>query len=434
MNTNSERSRVGSNKLFELAKKVLPGGVNSPVRAFKSVGGNPVFIERAKGAYLFDVDGNRYIDFIASWGPMILGHAHDEVIDAISRTAVKGTSFGIPTEIETKIAELATQLAPNVDQIRFVNSGTEACMSAVRLARGYTGREKLIKFSGCYHGHADPFLIEAGSGAVTFGSPNSPGVTKGTAKDTLLARFNDLENVKEIFEANSQEIAAVIIEPVAGNMGCIAPEKGFLEGIRELCDKHGALFIFDEVMTGFRLSLGGAQEFLGVDADIVTYGKVIGGGLPVGAFGASKEIMSYLSPEGPVYQAGTLSGNPLAMTSGFTTLQVLKKDPELYTRLTQKTNYLCEQMKSELNEKGINYQLNQVGSMMSLHFCEAEVVDFETSSHGNNELFKKYFHFMLDNGIYLPPSAFESYFLNDAISYSDLDFTGEVFRKFLKSI
>ena len=434
MNTNTERSTEESKKLFELAKKVIPGGVNSPVRAFKSVGGSPIFIESAKGAYLYDADGNRYIDYIASWGPMILGHAHEEVIDAVAKTAVKGTSFGIPTELETKIAELATQMAPNIDQIRFVNSGTEACMSAVRLARGFTGKEKLIKFSGCYHGHADPFLIEAGSGAVTFGTPNSPGVTKGTAKDTLLARYNDLESVQELFSANDGQIAAVIIEPVAGNMGCIPPKEGFLEGIKELCNQHDTLFIFDEVMTGFRLSTGGAQQFLGIDADIVTYGKVIGGGLPVGAFGARKEIMSFLAPEGPVYQAGTLSGNPLAMTAGFSTLQILQRDPNLYERLSDKTKHLSEMMRAELKQKGIGFQLNQLGSMMSLHFCEQEVVDFETSSQGNNEMFKKYFHYMLDQGVYLPPSAYESYFLNDALSYSDLDDTTQIFRSFLKTI
>lgn len=434
MDTKEMLSRQVSNKLFESAKKVIPGGVNSPVRAFKSVGGSPIFIDRGEGAYLFDADGNRYIDYIASWGPMILGHAPKEVIDAITLSAQKGTSFGIPTSIETRIAETAVAMAPNVDQIRFVNSGTEACMSAVRLARGYTGKEKLIKFSGCYHGHADAFLIEAGSGAITFGSPNSPGVTKGTAKDTLLARFNDLESVEAIFRANPNEIAAVIIEPVAGNMGCIPPKQGFLEGIRTLCDQNETLFIFDEVMTGFRLAKGGAQELLGVNADIVTYGKVIGGGLPVGAFGARKEIMSYLAPDGPVYQAGTLSGNPLAMTAGLTTLQILNNDPDIYSRLSDKTNYLCDLMEAELNEKGMEYQLNRMGSMMSLHFTDTEVVDFNTSSKGNNELFKIYFHAMLDRGIYLPPSAFESYFLNDAMTYGDLDETAQAFREFLKLV
>jgi len=434
MDTKEMLSRQVSNKLFELAQKVIPGGVNSPVRAFKSVGGSPVFIDRAEGTYLFDADGNRYIDYIASWGPMILGHAPKEVIDAITLSAQKGTSFGIPTSIETSIAETVVEMAPNVDQIRFVNSGTEACMSAVRLARGFTGKDKIIKFSGCYHGHADPFLIEAGSGAVTFGSPNSPGVTKGTAKDTLLAPYNDLENVEAVFQANPNEIAAVIIEPVAGNMGCIPPKSGFLEGIRALCDAHNVLFIFDEVMTGFRLAKGGAQELLGVDADIVTYGKVIGGGLPVGAFGARKEIMSYLAPEGPVYQAGTLSGNPLAMTAGLTTLQILNKDPEIYSRLNDKTKYLSNLMEAELNEKGLDYQLNRMGSMMSLHFTDTEVLDFDTSSKGNNALFKTYFHAMLDRGVYLPPSAFESYFLNDAMTYDDLDETAQAFREFLKLV
>ncbi len=434
MKTNSVRSRERSNKLFDSAKKVIPGGVNSPVRAFKSVGGTPIFIDKAKGAYIYDADGNRYIDYIASWGPMIIGHAHDTVIADLTTTAQKGTSFGIPTETETKIASLVTEMAPNVDQIRFVNSGTEACMSAVRLARGYTGREKLIKFSGCYHGHADPFLIEAGSGAVTFGTPNSPGVTKGTAKDTLLARYNDLDNVEQIFKANSSEIAAIIIEPVAGNMGCIPPAKGFLEGLRSLCNEYAALLIFDEVMTGFRLALGGAQECLGINADIVTYGKVIGGGLPVGAFGARKEIMSYLAPDGPVYQAGTLSGNPLAMTSGFSTLNILKEDSAIYSRLNDKAEHLAKKMVAELKEKGIPYRLNQLGSMLSLHFCDEDVVDFETAALGNNQLFKSYFHFMLEHGIYLPPSAFESYFLNDALTYSDLDDTAQVFREFLKSI
>ncbi len=434
MNTNSVRSRERSIKLFYSAKKVIPGGVNSPVRAFKSVGGTPIFIDKAKGAYIYDADGNRYIDYIASWGPMIVGHAHDKVIADLAETAQKGTSFGIPTQTETKIANLVTELAPNVDQIRFVNSGTEACMSSVRLARGYTGREKLIKFSGCYHGHADPFLIEAGSGAVTFGTPNSPGVTQGTAKDTLLARYNDLENVEEIFHSNPDQVAAVIIEPVAGNMGCIPPAKGFLEGLRRLCDQFGSLLIFDEVMTGFRLALGGAQECLSVNADIVTYGKVIGGGLPVGAFAARKEIMSFLAPEGPVYQAGTLSGNPLAMTAGLSTLSLLKADPGIYDRLNQKAQHLAKNMMNELNAKGLPYQLNQFGSMLSLHFCKEKVIDFQTATQGDNDLFKSYFHFMLDHGIYLPPSAFESYFLNDALTYSDLDNTVDVFRGFLKSI
>ena len=434
MKTNAMYTYTRSSKLFTAAKKVIPGGVNSPVRAFKSVGGSPIFIEKAEGAYLYDVDGNSYIDFIASWGPMILGHAHPEVINALTERARLGTSFGIPTEIETQIAELACSMVPNLDQIRFVNSGTEACMSAVRLARGYTGKEKIIKFSGCYHGHSDSFLIEAGSGAMTFGTPNSPGVTQGTAKDTLLARYNDLNNVAEIFHSNKGEIAAVIIEPVAGNMGCIPPVKGCMEGLRKLCDTHGALLSFDEVMTGFRLAPGGAQELLGINADIATYGKVIGGGLPVGAFGARKEIMSHLAPEGPVYQAGTLSGNPLAMSAGLATLSILNSRPELFSSLDSKTTYLKNHMEQELIGKGIPFQLNQLGSMMSLHFCDQEVVDFQTASLGNNPVFNAYFHGMLKRGVYLPPSAFESYFLNDAMTFEDLDRTIEVFREVIKEI
>lgn len=434
MKTNAMYTYTRSSKLFTAAKKVIPGGVNSPVRAFKSVGGSPIFIEKAEGAYLYDVDGNSYIDFIASWGPMILGHAHPEVINALTERARLGTSFGIPTELETQIAELACSMVPNLDQIRFVNSGTEACMSAVRLARGYTGKEKIIKFSGCYHGHSDSFLIEAGSGAMTFGTPNSPGVTQGTAKDTLLARYNDLNNVAEIFHSNKGEIAAVIIEPVAGNMGCIPPVKGFMEGLRKLCDTHGTLLIFDEVMTGFRLAPGGAQELLGINADIATYGKVIGGGLPVGAFGARKEIMSHLAPEGPVYQAGTLSGNPLAMSAGLATLSMLNSRPELFSSLDSKTTYLKNHMEQELIGKGIPFQLNQLGSMMSLHFCDQEVVDFQTASLGNNPVFNAYFHGMLKRGVYLPPSAFESYFLNDAMTFEDMDRTIEVFREVIKEI
>ncbi|WP_394974905.1 glutamate-1-semialdehyde 2,1-aminomutase [uncultured Croceitalea sp.] len=418
-----------SSALFTEAKKYIPGGVNSPVRAFKAVGGDPIFIKEAKGAYLFDEDDNKYIDYIASWGPLILGHAHQPVLDAVIEKAKKGTSFGIPTEIETELAKLAVSMVPNIDKIRFVNSGTEACMSAVRLARGYTGKDKIIKFAGCYHGHSDSFLIQAGSGAVTFGSPNSPGVTQGTAKDTLLANYNDLEGVKNLVEANKGEIAAIIIEPVAGNMGCIIPSDEFIKGLRELCTQEGILLLFDEVMTGFRLGKGGAQEALGVDADIVMFGKVIGGGLPVGAFAARGEIMSHLAPEGPVYQAGTLSGNPLAMSAGLAMLTELNTKPEIFTSLAKKTEYLHKGIEVVLTEKGVTHQINRYGSMISVHFCENPVVDFESSTKGNNNTFKKYFHEMLDQGIYLPPSAFESYFLNDAISYSDLDKTIEAVRK-----
>jgi glutamate-1-semialdehyde 2,1-aminomutase len=397
--------------------------VNSPVRAFKAVGGTPIFVNKAQGAYLFDEDGNRLIDYINSWGPMILGHAFPPVVDAVVKKAKKGTSFGMPTEIETQIAELAVSMVPNIDKIRFVNSGTEACMSAVRLARGYSGKEKIIKFAGCYHGHSDSFLIQAGSGAVTFGSPNSPGVTQGTAKDTILAPYNNLEAVQQIFEANANDIAAIIVEPVAGNMGCIPPRKGFLEGLRDLCDANHALLIFDEVMTGFRLAKGGVQELMGIKADIVCFGKVIGGGLPVGAFAARQAIMSYLAPEGPVYQAGTLSGNPLAMAAGYALLKALNADHKVYQRLAQKTAYLHEGISKALNSYNISHTINRLGSMISVHFSEVEVTDFESAAQGNNDRFKLFFHGMLNAGVYIAPSAFESWFITDALSYEDLDFT-----------
>ena len=423
-----------SSALFKAAQNVIPGGVNSPVRAFKAVGGTPIFVERAKGAYLYDADGNKLIDYIASWGPMILGHAHEPVIDAVKSRADLGTSFGMPTALETQIAELAISMVPNIDKIRFVNSGTEACMSAVRLARGVTKREKIIKFSGCYHGHSDSFLIEAGSGAVTFGSPSSPGVTIGTAKDTLLAPYNNIEAVTQLFIEYPDEIAAIIIEPVAGNMGCIPPAEGFLEGLRSLCDQYESLLIFDEVMTGFRLAKGGAQELLGIKADIVTFGKVLGGGLPVGAFAAKNDIMKYLAPEGPVYQAGTLSGNPLAMSAGLAMLQELNDNDQVFIRLATKTARLHEGLASILKDSKIPYQINRLGSMISLHFTENEVIDFETATSGNNKRFNKYFHGMLNEGIYLPPSAFESYFLNDALSIEDIDFTINAFKKVINTL
>ena len=418
-----------SSELFAQAKKVLPGGVNSPVRAFNAVGGDPIFIKEAKGAYLYDADGRRYIDYIASWGPLILGHAYPPVIEAVVERAHKGTSFGIPTEVEIRIAELAVKMVPHIDKIRFVNSGTEACMSAIRLARGYTSREKIIKFVGCYHGHADAFLIEAGSGGATFGSPNSPGVTQGTAKDTLLANYNDLTSVKTLFEANPEQIAAVIIEPVAGNMGCVPPAEGFLEGLRKICTENRALLIFDEVMTGFRLAKGGAQEVFGIAADIVTFGKVIGGGLPVGAFAARAEVMDHLAPNGPVYQAGTLSGNPLAMSAGLAMLTALDEHPEVFDSLAKKTAYLHKGFDKVLNEAGIPHQINSFGSMLTLFFTDTPVVDFASSAKSDTERFKRYFHGMLDQGVYLPPSGFESYFLNDALTYDDLDQTIEALRK-----
>jgi len=412
-----------SSQLFQEAKKYIPGGVNSPVRAFSAVGGDPIFIKEAKGAYIYDEDGREYIDYINSWGPMILGHAHQPVIDAIIEKTKKGTSFGTPTEIETQIAKLATTMVPNIDQIRMVNSGTEACMSAVRLARGFTGKDKIIKFAGCYHGHSDSFLIQAGSGAVTFGTPNSPGVTKGTAKDTLLAQFNNLLSVEELIAANKNEVACIILEPVAGNMGCIPPQEGFLEGLRELCNEHEILLIFDEVMTGFRQAEGGAQQRLNVNADIVAFGKVIGGGLPVGAFAARKEIMDYLAPIGPVYQAGTLSGNPLAMAAGLAMLTELHGHPKIFKSIDEKTVYLKEGLNKVLTKNGVAFTINQIGSMISVHFSETPVVDFESAALGNNEYFKKFFHGMLEEGIYIAPSAFETWFISEALSYADLDKT-----------
>jgi glutamate-1-semialdehyde 2,1-aminomutase len=412
-----------SSALFKEAEQVIPGGVNSPVRAFKAVGGTPIFAKSAKGAYVYDEDGNRFIDYINSWGPMILGHAFQPVVDAVKEKAELGTSYGMPTKLETDIAELAVSMVPNIDKIRFVNSGTEACMSAIRLARGFSKKEKIIKFAGCYHGHSDAFLIQAGSGAITFGSPNSPGVTQGTAKDTLLAHFNDLDSVERLFNANKNEIAAIIVEPVAGNMGCIPPKEGFLEGLRHLCDANEALLIFDEVMTGFRLAKGGVQELKGINADIVCFGKVIGGGLPVGAFAARNEIMEVLAPTGPVYQAGTLSGNPLAMAAGYEMLKAIKKDKGLMNRLEEKTKYLHEGIADVLNRHNVDHTINRIGSMISVHFCKEEVVDFQSAALGNNDSFKVFFHGMLKRGIYIAPSAFESWFITDALTYKDLNET-----------
>ena len=412
-----------SSELFVEANKVIPGGVNSPVRAFKGVGGTPIFVKEAKGAYLYDEDGNRLIDYINSWGPMILGHAYEPVVNAVVEKAKKGTSFGMPTELETQIAKLAISMVPNIDKIRFVNSGTEACMSAIRLARGFTKRDKIIKFSGCYHGHSDSFLIAAGSGLSTFGVPNSPGVTAGTAKDTLLANYNDIENVKALFESNKNEIAGIIVEPVAGNMGCIPPKSGFLEDLRTICSENGTLLIFDEVMTGFRLAKGGVQELYGIKADIVCFGKVIGGGLPVGAFAARSAIMNYLAPLGPVYQAGTLSGNPLAMAAGLEMLKALNADAEIFKRLAEKTAYLANGIKKVLSEANVIHTINRVGSMISVHFDANPVYDFATAKNGDNETFKKFFHGLLKRGVYIAPSAYETWFITDALTYEDLDFT-----------
>ena len=423
-----------SSELFAAAKKVIPGGVNSPVRAFNAVGGEPLFIKEAKGAYMYDEDGNKYIDYINSWGPLILGHAYEPVVDAVVKKARMGTSFGAPTQIETEIAELAVSMVPNIDKIRFVNSGTEATMRAVRLERGFTKREKIIKFKGCYHGHSDSFLIEAGSGAVTFGTPSSPGVTTGTAKDTLLATFNSLESVEQLLVANKAEVACIILEPIAGNMGCVPPQEGFLQGLRDLCDEHGALLIFDEVMTGFRIAPGGVQEWTGIKADLVTFGKVIGGGLPVGAFAGKSEIMEYLAPNGPVYQAGTLSGNPLAMAAGLAMLKALKSDLDVYKRLAEKTEYLHQGMSSVLTQHKVTHTINRLGSMISVHFSPQRVVDFDSAVSGNNETFKKFFHGLLENGIYIAPSAFETWFITDALTYEDLDRTIAVIDKVARDL
>ena len=421
-----------SSALFEEAKKYIPGGVNSPVRAFKSVGGVPIFMKSAKGAYLTDADDRTYIDYINSWGPAILGHTHPEVLEAVQKQAEKGFSYGTPTELETEIASLIVRNVPNIDQIRMVSSGTEACMSAIRLARGYTGREKIIKFEGCYHGHSDSFLIEAGSGAATFGNPNSPGVTRGTAKDTLLVGYNDLEKVKFIFEQNKNEIAGVIIEPIAGNMGCVLPENNFLEELRKLCDENGTLLIFDEVMTGFRQAFGGAQERLGVKADLVTYGKVIGGGMPVGAFAGRNEIMDCLAPKGSVYQAGTLSGNPLAMRAGLTTLQIIQRDVDFYKNIDKTTETLFQEIEKIFAEKGLQNVINRKGSMMSIFFGVEKVSNFEDAKKANHKQFNEFFHYLLSNGIYLPPSGYETWFISSAIKQTEIDKTLEVIRNWKK--
>ncbi|XWN37291.1 MAG: glutamate-1-semialdehyde 2,1-aminomutase [Balneola sp.] len=425
---------TNSKALFERAQNVIPGGVNSPVRAFNSVGGSPVFIKRAEGAYLFDEDGNKYIDFIGSWGPMLLGHADNDIVEAVRETATGSTSFGAPTQLEVEMAELITSSVRGIDKIRMVNSGTEATMSAIRVARGFTGKNKIIKFKGCYHGHGDSFLIEAGSGALTMGQPSSPGVTEGTAKDTLNADYNDIDSVKELVEANSDDIAAIILEPIAGNMGCIPPKDGFLQELRSLCDEHGIVLIFDEVMTGFRVDFEGAQKVYDVTADLVTYGKIIGAGLPVGAYGGKQEIMEYVAPTGPVYQAGTLSGNPLAMAAGLTMLKKLKNNPGVYEDLEKKSARVAEGMTKTLDDHGITYSANRVGSMIGLFYCEGPVTSFADANRTDKELFSKIFHGMLKRGVYLPPSPFEAFFLSNALSDGDIDHTLEAFEKVIEEL
>jgi len=419
-----------SETLFSRAKQSIPGGVNSPVRAFKGVGGTPLFITKAKGAYLYDADGNRFIDYIASWGPLILGHAYEPVVAAIKEKVTDGTSFGAPTELEIEMAELIKSMVSNVDLIRMVSSGTEACMSAVRLARGYTGKNKIIKFEGCYHGHADSFLIKAGSGAATLGIQHVPGIPAAVANDTLTAAYNDLEAVQQLIKEYRNEIAAIIIEPVAGNMGCILPKEGFLEGLRSLCNNENIVLIFDEVMTGFRLAAGGAQQAFKIDADLVTYGKVIGAGLPVGAFGGKKQIMECIAPIGNVYQAGTLSGNPVAMIAGYTLLTELKNNPSIYSELNEKTISLKKRMARVFESKNIPVRINQFGSMVSVHFTSEDVTDFASSARSDQAMFRSFFHHMLKEGVYLPPSAFESWFLNNALSMADIDKTIDAITRF----
>ncbi|WP_299759595.1 glutamate-1-semialdehyde 2,1-aminomutase [uncultured Pontibacter sp.] len=404
-----------SNDLFLRAQKSIPGGVNSPVRAFRAVGGNPRFMVSAKGPYMFDEDGNRYIDLINSWGPMILGHAAEVVNEAVQKAIPNSLSFGAPTRKEIEIAELIVSMVPSIEKVRMVNSGTEATMSAIRVARGFTGRDKIIKFEGCYHGHGDSFLISAGSGAITLGVPDSPGVTKGTANDTLTAPFNNLEAVQMLIDANKGQIAAIILEPVAGNMGLVTPAEGFLQGLRSLCDKEGIVLIFDEVMTGFRLSAGGAQQLYGVTPDMSTMGKIIGGGMPVGAYGGKKEIMDYVAPAGPVYQAGTLSGNPIAMAAGMAMLTYLNEHPEVYTQLEQTTNKMVTGMQQNLQKLGLTYTINRIGSMFSIFFTDKPVFDFESAKTSDTALFGRYFNGMLQRGIYLAPSQYEALFVSTAI-------------------
>lgn len=434
MNVKNNMSYPKSEKLFSEAQKFIPGGVNSPVRAFKSVGGKPIFMSGGKGAYLTDVDGNEYLDYIGSWGPHLFGHNPDFIKKALIDQVDRGVSFGTPSEMEVKIAELITGLVPSVEMIRMVNSGTEATMSAVRVARGFTGREKIIKFEGCYHGHADFFLIKAGSGALTLGVPTSPGVTKGNAADTLTADFNDLNSVEKLVESNRNEIAAIILEPIAGNMGVISGSEEFLHGLRRICYEENIVLIFDEVMTGFRVAAGGAQEIFGISPDLSTFGKIIGGGLPVGAFGGRKEIMETIAPVGPVYQAGTLSGNPLAMSAGYAALKHIKDDPDLYKELEQKSAYLESGFRNNLNDLGKNYTMNRVGSMLCMFFTEEPVESFKSAVKSDTKLYGKYFHQMLKRGIYLAPAQFEAMFVSTAHTTEDLDKTIEAHGEAMKKI
>ncbi|MBR8660802.1 MULTISPECIES: glutamate-1-semialdehyde 2,1-aminomutase [Bacillales] len=420
-------------RLFAEAQQYIPGGVNSPVRAFKSVGGNPVYIAKGEGARVVDVDGNTYIDYIGSWGPLILGHAHPKVLAAIQEAAALGTSFGAPTERETDMAKLVCEIVPSVEVVRMVNSGTEATMSALRLARGYTKRNKIMKFEGCYHGHADSLLIKAGSGVATLGLPDSPGVPEATAIHTITVPYNDLESVKMAFEAYGEDLAAVIVEPVAGNMGVVPPQPGFLEGLREITQRYGTLLIFDEVMTGFRVARGGAQELYGITPDLTTMGKVIGGGLPVGAYGGRRDIMQHVAPAGPIYQAGTLSGNPLAMAAGLTTLQILGEDG-VYERLDALSSRLAEGLADNARKLGIPHTVNRVGSMVCLFFTETPVVNYETAKTSDLERFSRYFRYLLEEGVMIPPSQFEGMFVSLAHTEADIERTIEASYQAMKKL
>jgi glutamate-1-semialdehyde 2,1-aminomutase len=411
-----------SKKLFAEAKEVMPGGVNSPVRAFKSIGMDPLFISKAKGATVYDVDGNKYVDYVGSWGPMILGHAHPRIVAAVQKAAQNGTSFGAPTEIETEMAKLVIEAVPSIEMVRMVNSGTEAVIGALRVARGFTGRDKILKFAGCYHGHGDSLLIKAGSGVTTLGLPDSPGVTKGTAQDTLTVDYNDLDAVKEVFAEMGEEIAAIIVEPIAGNMGLAIPKEGFLEGLREVTEKYGALLIFDEVMTGFRVAYGGAQELYNIKPDLTTLGKIIGGGLPVGAYGGRKDIMEQVAPAGPIYQAGTLSGNPLAMAAGREMLLALK-ERNTYEKLERMSAELAQDLQSLAKEHSVETTFKRVGSMSCVYFTNEDVYDFPTAAKSNLDRFRVYFKTLLENGVYIAPSQFEAGFVSLAHTISDLDKT-----------
>jgi glutamate-1-semialdehyde 2,1-aminomutase len=421
-----------SNKLFAKAQIIIPGGVNSPVRAFKSVGRTPLFIKRASAAYIWDEDRNKYIDYVGSWGPMLLGHANPAILKAIREAAKRGTSFGAPTHLEIKVAELITKIVPSIEMVRMVNSGTEATISAIRLARAFTGKDKIIKFEGCYHGHGDSFLIKAGSGAMTLGVPDSPGVPAMTAMNTLTARYNDLASVRTACEENKDQIAAIIVEPVAGNMGCVLPAEGFLKGLRSLCNEFHALLIFDEVMTGFRVAIGGAQELYGIQPDLTTLGKIIGGGLPVGAYGGRKEIMQMVAPAGPVYQAGTLSGNPLAMAAGFTMLRILHANKMIYKQLEQRSAQLEEGLRENLQKLGLGYTLNRIGSMFTLFFTSKSVTDYDSAKTSDTAKFSTYFNAMLEQRIYLPPSQFEAAFISTAHTERIIEKTIKASYKALK--